>query len=326
MLETILDLIRKNEAAKMLTFNTYKLIRKAFNIAPRLPVDFQKEEANELIKKYLESDKPCMICRFGENELRTAVAYLNEQNKIKPNIRGILRMESFSLNEPRVINWMRNGAGFFPSTSQTLEKFAILYLKEMQFADILGAWLAKETRIKAYLDKDCNSIPLVDLEPWSYSQPWTTLLKNKKVLVIHPFENSIKSQYKKREKIFSNADVLPEFELKTLKAVQSAAGEKTGFKDWFEALDYMCNEIDEVDFDIALIAAGAYGLPLAAFVKKTGKKAVHLGGNLQLLFGIKGKRWDDTNFAENFYNKYWTKATEAEKPKNAEVIEGATYW
>ena len=41
------------------------------------------------------------------------------------------------------------------------------------------------------------------------------------------------------------------------------------------------------NFDIALIGCGAYGFPLAAFVKGIGKKAVHIGGPLQLFFGIK---------------------------------------
>ena len=54
-------------------------------------------------------------------------------------------------------------------------------------------------------------------------------------------------------------------------------------------------QIDKEDFDICLIGAGAYGFPLAAYVKRKGKKAVHLGGALQLLFGIKGSRWEDPN-------------------------------
>lgn len=62
-----------------------------------------------------------------------------------------------------------------------------------------------------------------------------------------------------------------------------------------------------------------------------GKKAIHLGGGTQLLFGIKGKRWegryhgDDTRFADLF-NEYWTYPSENEKPQNAEKVEGGCYW
>ena len=77
----------------------------------------------------------------------------------------------------------------------------------------------------------------------------TKSLEGKKVLVVHPFEKSIIKQYK-RDKIFYNG-FLPQFELITLKSVQSLGG-ITQFIDWFQALDYMKNKISEIDFDIAL--------------------------------------------------------------------------
>ena len=44
--------------------------------------------------------------------------------------------------------------------------------------------------------------------------------------------------------------MLPKFELKTIKAVQTVANEKTGFKNWFEALYFMKQQMNEVDYDI----------------------------------------------------------------------------
>lgn len=94
--------------------------------------------------------------------------------------------------------------------------------------------------------------------------------------------------------MFDNPDILPEFELKTLKAVQTLAGEKEDrFKTWFEALNYMYTEAMKIDFDIAIIGCGAYGMPLASMLKEAGKKAIHMGGVTQILFGIKGKRWEE---------------------------------
>lgn len=75
----------------------------------------------------------------------------------------------------------------------------------------------------------------------------------------------------------------------TLEAVQSLGGSNNKFQSWFEALQWMEDEMDKTDYDICLIGCGAYGFPLAAHAKRKGKKAVHLGGALQLLFGIKGK-------------------------------------
>ena len=93
----------------------------------------------------------------------------------------------------------------------------------------------------------------------------------------------------------------------------------------------MENEVDKHDFDIALIGCGAYGFPLAAYVKRKGKKAVHFGGSLQLLFGIRGNRWENPNYNPiynyaNLMNEYWVKPGSVEKPQNAEKVENACYW
>ena len=99
---------------------------------------------------------------------------------------------------------------------------------------------------------------------------------------MHPFSETIESQYKnKKKKLFKNSEVLPEFaSLQTIKAVQSIAGNPVGFDTWFDALDWMKSEIDKKDFDIALLGCGAYALPLAAHIKRMGKKVVHMGGVL----------------------------------------------
>lgn len=117
-------------------------------------------------------------------------------------------------------------------------------------------------------------------------------------MVIHPFEESIWTQYQNvREKIFDKAypgmDVLPKFDLQTIKAVQTISGNRDSqFQTWFEALSWMEEECRKREFDIAIIGCGAYGFPLAASVKRMGKIAVHLGGSTQILFGILGRRWE----------------------------------
>ena len=112
-----------------------------------------------------------------------------------------------------------------------------------------------------------------------------------------------------------------------LKAVQTMGYEQDArFNDWFEAIDYMFNEAMKINFDVAIIGCGAYGLPLAARIKEAGKIAIHLGGATQLLFGIKGKRWDGVGFGDKYYNEYWVRPEESEKPQNAVLIENGCYW
>ena len=88
----------------------------------------------------------------------------------------------------------------------------------------------------------------------------------------------------------------------------------------------MKTEISKIDFDIALIGAGAYGLPLAAHIKNLRKQAIHLGGSLQILFGIMGKRWDDHPVISKFYNSSWVRPLESERPKTFKKVENGAYW
>jgi hypothetical protein len=170
-------------------------------------------------------------------------------------------------------------------------------------------------------------VVLEDLEPFFCERPWTHALAGLKVLVVHPFEETIRSQYAKRSLIFPDG-LLPDFELQTIRAVQSLLGEPTPFRDWFDALNHMKKEIDRRDFDVCLIGCGAYGLPLAAHVKRMGRKAIHLAGATQLLFGIIGARWEDYIVYPymNLMNEHWVRPAAHERPKNASAMENACYW
>ena len=94
----------------------------------------------------------------------------------------------------------------------------------------------------------------------------------------------------------------------------------------------MEDQIDKIDYDVCLIGCGAYGFLLAAHCKMKGKKAVHLGGALQLLFGIKGKRWEDPNYGFagknylSFMNEYWVRPSKEETPTLSNSVEGSCYW
>lgn len=63
---------------------------------------------------------------------------------------------------------------------------------------------------------------------------------------------------------------------------------KPRFYDWFDALNWMSEEISKINFDIALLGCGAYGFPLAARIKKYGKNCYSLWGSLTASFWHKG--------------------------------------
>lgn len=252
-----------------------------------------------------------MVARFGAVEIK-AMVY-----KCFPLLSPLLRSYTYE--------HIGNNAGFFPVDEKNLKRYAELMCDSMQQLDILGSWRPEELLFRKQLKK-CQRVRLGDLGPNFLRSSWSQALKGRKVLVIHPFAKTIKEQYERnRDKLFGEYSdfVLPELaSLQVIQAVQSIAGNDTGFATWFDALEYMEREIDKCDFDVALIGCGAYGFPLAAYCKKIGKQGFHIGGPLQLYFGIKGKRWD----RYGFYNEYWVTPDESEKPKNLERVENGCYW
>ena len=274
----------------------------------------QLQETNDLIAYKISEKHPFAAGRLGATELQTVWKTDLPQNKEQ---------------KKRILNQMKNNSGFFPMDPDLLQDFSDIMKNACGQMDLLAVWFneMEDYVIDAY-GKNCCLTYLRALEPWYVEHPWTRALKGKKVLVIHPFTDTIKKQYEKREYLFENKEILPEFEtLYTVKAVQTIAGASDDrFRDWFEALDWMFEQAMKTDFEVAIIGCGAYGFPLAAKIKSSGRSAVHMGGAVQLLFGIKGKRWDTHPVIGKMYNEYWVRPDDSERPKGLEAVEGGCYW
>ena len=330
MKESLFHILLRALRRIFFTLRSY-FIKKVY---PRYKEDFNN--TSEVIISLLTSDKPCMIARYGAFEISSMVNSLGV--RFSPH-------NPFLFILGKIPEWwwldvhlkkMKTNAGFFPSNSETIDRFTDLMLHDSAFIDLLGSWRKEEFFLNKYLN-NVQRVPLLTLEPFFATVPWTIALKGKKVLVIHPFSDLIESQYNKRLLLFDNPTLLPDFTLFTIKAEQSIDGISSRFNDWFEALSAMKKQMDCIDYDIALIGCGAYGFPLAAHAKRMGKKAVHLGGALQLLFGIKGKRWEDPNYAIKWhlpvdvYTKLlsrpgWVRPSDDLKPPTANNVEGGCYW
>ncbi len=278
--------------------------------------ELTKDEGNIEISKLLNSKAPIMISRLGSVELAVCNNYLSNC------------VNNQSVWNPKLLFSIKNNAGVFPNNEAIISKFASHYLESSKQIDLLGVWHNfGEDLVANHFCPRATLAPLVSLEPYYFlDKPWSKHLANKKVLVIHPFEETIKKQYQNREALFTNPDVLPPFQLITFKAVQSLGQKAEGFKTWFDALESMQDQIKNIDFDTAIIGAGAYGLPLAAYVKQLGKQAIHMGGATQILFGIKGKRWDTHPIISKLYNEHWVYPSGKDKPTNYKNVEDGCYW
>lgn len=166
------------------------------------------------------------------------------------------------------------------------------------------------------------------LEPFYANFYWTKALENKRVLVVSPFTDTITKQYKKRDLIWKNHQgLLPNFTLLTIKVPQSQV--LTGsdkYEDWFDAFNDIKSQMQMMDFDVCLVGAGGYSVPVTIVAKMKGKIGIYIGGGLQILFGVKGKRWDKHDIISKLYNEHWVYPSKSETPKNARLVENGCYW
>jgi len=271
-------------------------------------------EGNSTISQLLELHKPCAIGKLGSWETGVLTKFIRQRGRIE------------KLDESEKMFLYRN-AGIFHPNDGVFNKFCLELLDSLKSIDFVAVWYTpNESSILKKYTKNATLAELRSLEPYYHSDPWSRLLENKRVLVLHPFEKSIRRQYQFRRKIWQDERYLPDFELDVIRVPMPEVMEATGFKDWFDVLQYLKGKMSEKEFDVAIVGAGPYSIPLVAHAKSRGKFAIHLGGGTQILFGIKGKRWDNHEIISKFYNDYWSHPLQEETPPNASIIEGGCYW
>jgi hypothetical protein len=101
----------------------------------------------------------------------------------------------------------------------------------------------------------------------------------------------------------------------------SAAGGETAL----DRLDEIADSMASVDFDLALIAAGSLGTPLAVAAKRLGRIGISLGGHLQIVFGVHGQRWlAQPNWHRDYFNDAWIRMPGEFVPNSREP--DLNYW
>lgn len=316
----------------------YRLQKKAsFLYPPKNPFEKHKIKDEDidllvyqLICDAIKNNTPLMFGRYGSTECQAMRSVLLKEKKIQDNINHAY--EELCIYSGFFQNHISNPSQ--KEKEELLKKFTYIMIESTKNCDVFGTWNGTLGFEEYFLNKYAKpNLILTNLGFFgpniSQEIPFTYALKDTKVLVIHPFSQTIQNQYKNYDKLFENKKVLPHFQLQTFKAVQTLHQEKDDrFSDWFEALNWMSEEISKKDFDIALIGCGAYGFPLASNIKNMGKIAIHCGGALQLLFGIKGKRWEieQKSIGDALFNEYWVYPNQEETIQNASKIEGGCYW
>jgi hypothetical protein len=247
-----------------------------------------------------------------------------------------------------MIYQMEINAGIFPGTDATLDLWCKTYLESL--GDLNGTaagWYAPLFSIEAALlnrfaKKECFRTPLRSLEPYySPSQLWWTKeLAGKSVCVVSSFAKTIQQQIESgaatsviwrgngREGLLDIPGASWSF-VRSGYAPNVALGRggwPEGIRNWKDAIDHLEKEVISSKATVALIGCGALGMILGARLKRRGISSIILGGAIQVLFGIKGKRWQTHDVISKFWNPFWVWPAAAEVPGAATFVEGGCYW
>ena len=270
----------------------------------------------KVIKNALETDNGALIGRNGQIELDL-----------------VLNEESIDSSKLQILE--RN-AGIYPITqAHIFYRWRDLTKRAILEADVLATgWYeplkAAETEAFEKWLVSAIQIPLRSLEPY-YVDPklqWTALLSGHKVAVVSSFTQSAKAQIKNGYKGTLPPDVDWQW-IQTGHPRIIAMGRNEWpphIHSWIQAADYVVASIVESGARFALIGCGGLGMPIAKMLKDRGIIAIVLGGAIQVLFGIKGRRWENHPIISMMWTDDWVWPSEEETPGNANIIEGGCYW
>ncbi len=286
-------------------------------------------KSDSLIIEVIEKGAPALIGRIGATEA-SALSCLHDlnHNGSFPDPFSYLFSKISARKRMRQLCIF---AGVYPINNEILKVFYSELMQSVKDSDILGCWGETFTSIEyvALKNKNISFIKQVGTSPWALDTQntpgkWSLALEGKKVLVICPFANTFCDQIPKMSDIFKGAE-FPNFQLIPLIPPLTQGGLDDG-ETWETHLNSLKKSMDSIDFDVALISAGAYSNPLANHAKRLGRIGINCGGELQLFFGVFGKRWEAPGRQHQYLNEFWIRPRSNDRPRNWMEIEGGAYW
>lgn len=261
-----------------------------------------KQPIDGILKTVIEDNTPVSFGRVGAGE-----------NFCLNGYEVIPRAFRFVAPEKLLIN-----VGMHISTWDEYRLWYNLFIDAIKTVDYVGTCSGHQ-----FVDKYWNGIAKYDgfLQTINDPDPWTRRLTGKKVLIVSPFKDTIEHQSRYFSRFNEGAKIDNLHVIRAPYSTRLGGGETICF---YSHLIKMQEEILSVDFDVAILGCAGYSLILSEFIKRNKQRpAVLLGGAAQLIFGIKGGRWDTH---ELYNDSKWIRPFPHEVPKNFELIEGGAYW
>ncbi len=235
---------------------------------------------------------------------------------------------------------MTVNAGLWPPTNPTLAAWSTHMRREvLPYMDHVVQWYnaAHEVPVlETWAPQAVQHTTLDDLDPWN--GPWTAAIpSNTPVAIVTPFATSIAAQLAQPTLPTHVPWSSPPPRFFTVRTGCSPALDVEGAAPmwpaailaggWKAAVDHCVAATLAGGARVAIVGCGALSLPIVAALKRAGVVAIHLGGTHQLLFGIRGRRWNGhPHIGEWMRESCWRDPVPEETPALARKVEGACYW
>lgn len=278
-----------------------------------------------VIKRLLESNQPFFIGRIAGIELKMAYLVL----------KGVSSTER-EYREER--SGLETNAGIHTKTDESVQEYVKQLLEAYEHCTVIAEWertgkvfsfTGMGQELVTTRTPHIPKINAIALEPYYVTDPysWMSSLQGKRILVIHPFVGTMKRQVTQFDKLFPGRQWFRDCTFQFVAPPLTLAGNHQG-KDWQEHLRDFYTKLEQCqEFDVALVAAGGYGMIISDYLySKFNKSVLYIGGALQLFFGIIGKRWFDNRAILSLVNDDWVRPGQAERPAQFTQVEKGCYW
>lgn len=294
------------------------------------------KSCSEYVERILTGDRPAFLSRIGGSDTITVATDISNRSSAEAHAaemahyrRFVERYNGFYDTEPgsdkafrayldTMIDCYRRSLSLFVGGTD----LRIMVYPELEAGKILNnATRRVYEDLLIRMDDGSQKVFL----PYEYAETMTvgehtlanvfsSALEGRKVLVVSPFSETIRSNFHNRQQFFKNYRY-PEFELITCNSPITYSGlprELYPDRNWSETAARLRDEIARLDFDIALLCCGSYAMPLGvAAAEDLGRKAVYLGGVTQLYFGIIGRRYEVPFFTQQINQEYFVRPAES---------------
>jgi hypothetical protein len=216
-------------------------------------------------------------------------------------------------------------AGIRPRNRKSYRTFAELAWEALENLDLHGVWSAgyEAACLQLLSPREFFNVEITGPDGANPNH-WLCTLQGKRVLVVSPFDVTIQKQIPRLAEVWPQSAWMSGTEFCSVPfpyLIDEGCPET-----WWEVYNRIGAIVSRGDYDVALFGCGGLGLPFAHLAKKAGRVGIHLGGHLQLIFGIYGQRHLEQEWHRKHINEAWVRPDAGEVAKTASRVEGGCYW